>query len=711
MHANRFVPLAALLSIVMACSSSTPIATGTLTGKAVIQGEPDSSGIVVSAGGLATTTDASGNYRIADLPLGSYAVTAIAHNTVEGTLAQLVTVQGGSTAAPDIVFRPVVLSGIATVVGSPGIAGISVQLDGGGTTSTASDGSFSFKNVSEGFHSLTFTAPSGYSDKIPSLYFIPGIAPLVPDSKSGGYYEMLPFELQAGRHIASSSRISPSYVQSSLDGTTFAYVDNYGSGVVADYKLYVVKTDGTPVFVADAVSSSVYNYMLQAYSIDAVLSPTGEWIAFRKGTDLYVAKTTDGVATKLASNVDPAYAFSPLAQAGVAQTIYYVSDDGNPAVATLHEMTMGGLSQNTFAPVAYSQARVYYKAKRLVFFDAGISKNVWRTAGATGKALLPAEIADFEAGFALSWVSPDESRVLYMNGPLKSATMDGAVVKTLETTPAGWTGPYNLWISPNGKRAIYSYYQYVSPGYNYILYSKDTDAAAATTQLWSCTACSYSSASVSFAPDEAHVLYAGSYPTPTLYYGAVDKPSSDASTQLVASSAQGIGTSSVSPDGSRLLYGVYDSSYVYNLWVKSVVGSATQVASGVSTWSAFADSSHMLYTKSASGVYSLYLASAQGGAPVLLSANYPAASASYYNVSPDLTRILLKDNRRNLTGVGYVADTKVVNISTGAVSPLIGQAIYSAWAKAGTTSNIVNLRLGSAPPYTFQDGFYVSDVP
>src|SRR6266542_3884998 len=398
MHANRFVPLAALLTVV-ACSSSTPIATGTLTGKAVIQGEPDSSGIIVSAGGLATTTDASGNYSIADLPLGSYAVTAVAHGTVEGTLAQLVTVQGGANAAPDIVFRPAVLSGIATVVGSPGIAGISVQLDGGGTTTTASDGSFSFKNVSEGVHSLSFTSPAGYTDTISSLFFIPGSAPLVPDSKSGAYYKMLPFELQAGRHIASSSKISPSYVASSLDGTTFAYVDNFGSGGTADYKLYVVRTDGTPVAVADGVSQAVTNYMTQVASIDAVLSPTGDWIAFRKGTDLYVAKTVDGVPTKLASNVDPSYAFSPLVAAGTAQTLYYVSEDGTPAVHTLHELSMGGLSQNTFAPVAYSQARVFYKAKRLVFFDGSAPKNVWRSAAATGKTLLAGEITDFESGF------------------------------------------------------------------------------------------------------------------------------------------------------------------------------------------------------------------------------------------------------------------------------------------------------------------------
>src|SRR5512138_1458741 len=87
------------LLAVLGCDKATKIATGSLSGTAKYAGKTDHSGISVSAGGFSVTTDATGNYTFAALPVGPYSVTAVAPASTERTKAVSATVQDGANTA------------------------------------------------------------------------------------------------------------------------------------------------------------------------------------------------------------------------------------------------------------------------------------------------------------------------------------------------------------------------------------------------------------------------------------------------------------------------------------------------------------------------------------------------------------------------------------------------------------------------------------
>jgi hypothetical protein len=130
----------------------------TLTGHAVLDGETDNSGIEVRLAGptsAVTHSALDGSYRFANLPSGTYLVSAHADATREDTL--LADADAADKAVPDFVFHPIgTLVGKVTRAGSPaGNSGIVVLAPGSSSVATsADDGVFRMAELSPGSYDL-----------------------------------------------------------------------------------------------------------------------------------------------------------------------------------------------------------------------------------------------------------------------------------------------------------------------------------------------------------------------------------------------------------------------------------------------------------------------------------------------------------------------------------------------------------------------------
>jgi len=174
---------------------------GSLTGKAILRGESDSSGIVITLSGVsssATTTDASGAFAFSSLPDGTYTVQASAKSTLERTSARSSMIAGGSsTIVPEIDFSPVgTLTGVATLGGATiGNAGIVVFATGTTAAAFTDDaGNYTMPNVPTGPRTVQATKAghSTGSATVPDVKYattgtVPPIALTVDPSVKGSF--------------------------------------------------------------------------------------------------------------------------------------------------------------------------------------------------------------------------------------------------------------------------------------------------------------------------------------------------------------------------------------------------------------------------------------------------------------------------------------------------------------------------------------------
>lgn len=138
-----------------------PINPGNVTGQVVNGSGAAVSGATITAQGISTTTDTSGNYTLANLPAGTTTITASATGFANATAS--VTVTAGTTVtAPTITLGSNSGSVSGTVKSSTGaaIAGASVGY-GGGSTTTSSTGTYSLTGVPAGTIQLVASA-SGF---------------------------------------------------------------------------------------------------------------------------------------------------------------------------------------------------------------------------------------------------------------------------------------------------------------------------------------------------------------------------------------------------------------------------------------------------------------------------------------------------------------------------------------------------------------------
>jgi hypothetical protein len=139
----------------------TPVSPGNIAGKVVDINSNAITGASVTGGGLTATTDSTGAYALNNVPAGSVTVTASAAGFAP--VSETVAVTAGTTAtAPTITLKSNVGNVTGTVTNSSGaaISGASISF-GGGSTTSAADGTYSFTNIPAGTIQLVASA-AGY---------------------------------------------------------------------------------------------------------------------------------------------------------------------------------------------------------------------------------------------------------------------------------------------------------------------------------------------------------------------------------------------------------------------------------------------------------------------------------------------------------------------------------------------------------------------
>jgi len=151
-----------LMSTILGCSGPS----GVLAGKAILQGETDNSGILVTVSGpsaASAVTSPSGDFRFSDLRAGEYVVIASAQSTRETTLVASVHLASDTATVPDLSFTPVgALTGNVTLGAASGNAGITVVAVGSSSIAITDDaGSYTLSGLATGPHDL-IASQNGY---------------------------------------------------------------------------------------------------------------------------------------------------------------------------------------------------------------------------------------------------------------------------------------------------------------------------------------------------------------------------------------------------------------------------------------------------------------------------------------------------------------------------------------------------------------------
>ena len=128
-------------------------------------------------GSATTTTASNGTYTLANVTEGSYQVTASAANYTAQTVTVVVGPGGSATKNFPLAPNPGSISGTVTDLGTGlPIAGATVSYppgSGSATTTTASDGTYTLANVTEGSYQVTASA-AGYTSKTVTVPVAPG---------------------------------------------------------------------------------------------------------------------------------------------------------------------------------------------------------------------------------------------------------------------------------------------------------------------------------------------------------------------------------------------------------------------------------------------------------------------------------------------------------------------------------------------------------
>jgi subtilisin family serine protease len=172
-----------------------PPATGTLTGTvSASSGGPIAGATVAVDGlGLSTTTNAGGQYTLANVPTGSRTVTASAASFATGS--QTVTVNGGTTVTANFTLTPLPTTGTltGTVTSAAGgiVSGATVAIQGTAlSTTTNGAGQYTLTDIPQGQRTLA-TSATGYASTSQTVTITAGATTtanvvLTPDAPPSG---------------------------------------------------------------------------------------------------------------------------------------------------------------------------------------------------------------------------------------------------------------------------------------------------------------------------------------------------------------------------------------------------------------------------------------------------------------------------------------------------------------------------------------------
>ena len=157
-----------------------PPAVGSIIGAVVeeVTGNPIQGAIASADTGQSDSTDSGGNYTLANVLAGNRTVTVDASG-YDSALLQ-VTVSDGNTSILNFVLTPTAtgggsgtLKGTVKSISGVKLSGVTVQVDGGPSSTTNKGGKYTIKNVDEGAQSVTASMP-GYVDSTESVTILAG---------------------------------------------------------------------------------------------------------------------------------------------------------------------------------------------------------------------------------------------------------------------------------------------------------------------------------------------------------------------------------------------------------------------------------------------------------------------------------------------------------------------------------------------------------
>lgn len=458
--------------------------SGELSGKIIVTGESDASGVAVTATGATTAAAVSvvsGAWSMNGLPDGTYVVTAVAADTVEMSRTSKVDVVGGkATSLADFTFTPTgTLSGTVTLgAKTTGNAGTIVWTEGAPATFTDDTGAFSLHQVPTGDHTLR-AGREGYAASSEAAPHVSWHASVTADAMA------LPLD-PSSKTVIRGAALLPS--ATAHDGTTVSLTTSSGtwSGTTNVTGAYGFEALGSGTHTLSFLSKDgSYSHAIE----DVLLMPGASAFTLRKsslyplpgielgrgklvGSGLPIGATAAGdavfvdVGSTVKVYVASKTASSPslLVDDSIADRTAQLSPDGAylTYTATAHTMivpTAGGIS----LPVGDFVGALRYTrdGARLVFVSYdGTAPSIRSRLLASGATTVLGLGKDFSLSPNGSWVAIDD--------PTSGAT-GGSVVSTAGGTPTKYDGRYAQW-SADGERLITSVPSATSTGSTFRAY-------------------------------------------------------------------------------------------------------------------------------------------------------------------------------------------------------------------------------------------------
>jgi hypothetical protein len=707
------------LWVLVACETAEKIPTGSLNGRAVYAGLSDHSGISVTASGFSTTTDAAGSYAFDSLPVGRYAVVAIAPRSAERTLATTVNVSAGGNSAPDLSFTPLqALAGQLTVLGAPA-AGATVTLDGAATTTTDANGIYSFSDARPGEHSLAFAATGAAPDAIANVLYSPDLGAFTPHPY---FFQLMfrlePFDLQVARRLVSLNMVNPGRGVEiapviSPNGALYAYGLSNDLGLTS---IFVGSTaGGAPVLVVSDNS----NDLLVRFSPNSKFLTFARRNAFTDITDLWVAELGAGPTVvkteKVVENISN-FDFSPQTAGASGPTVYvHHNDSAAFSGKTLSERTLGGAAGVGSVINSWQGVPNFFLSKkqnRIIFRWSGTSATPSHrlvSAATTGAAVTPSNVEGPQnAAFDWSFLafSPDESRWAYS---ISNQDVGGTVPLGLKVVPTS-----NVSKSIMSSDAFPDCVSFDATGQRIVWVRQDAQVTRKTDAS---------------APENVLVPFNPSYFCPTFtsdnrvwvgFYdgqGNIALAPADPGALSTLESGTDIDAVFVARNGSLAVF-TRNAGPTTEFFVRRLAGtSSTKFDTANDTGQCCfltRNGSAVLYTKRELGIASapetLYWVGLSGATPTT-----PVRVVQRW--SPGLSLVVSEQDESRAIATQFEEEgnflTAVgVNMTTGVPKPLLRRVSTFAIQDVGTgttTPKAIFFRTGSNLPYSFQDGVYIAD--
>lgn len=216
------------------------------TNKVQDAGEQGVAGVTVTrSDGATATTDSSGTYQFADVAPGEYGLEVILPDgyIAGGPSAYNVNVTSGSSAQANFILlvKGVIQGAVFDDVngnivqdsGESGVAGVVVTRNDGPTTTTDSNGGYSFADVEPGTYTLDITVPDGYVATESTSVDIPlasgGAAGASFPLNAKGVIQGVAFDDLNGNGLFDADELGVGGVTVTLDGETTTTTSNSGS--------------------------------------------------------------------------------------------------------------------------------------------------------------------------------------------------------------------------------------------------------------------------------------------------------------------------------------------------------------------------------------------------------------------------------------------------------------------------------------------------